>query len=776
MGAETVLDSVIAALGTRDRHGASELAPVALLWPDADCQWHPVILLVRAQRLVLELGDYDPAAFRGPAYWIRAVIDGQVALPSPAEEPAPVVYLPHYARSDIRAVEEADSRLKPLAELQYRGTIFAQPNGRDWTLAAFLQSKQGGLGIEVAEDQATKDALLRARVELAAQPVHELRKRAPLKASFFDGLLAPDLDRDVLQWLDDPVAFRQGLAVEQWDAFRSRLADRFGIGLEEGEIAIAGQLGRRGGPWGIVWQRYGDAPSRYPSVEQRLRDAAPKRGREEPGLFDGPLGSWPQDNEAGEVRLRRAFSEVAAMDPSAGADRIDTLEQEHRERREWVWAALGDAPLAMASKHLAALAANTRQLVPPESVTRIVNAYVEGAWRADDAVMRALGEVTSRADRDAVSGVIRAIYAPWLDETARRFQQAVGEAATDYVVEPLDGWPAGTCLVFIDGLRFDVAKRAEAALAAEGFEVTLRWRLAALPTITSTTKPAVSPIVSRLGPGNGLGPAPIDGGADLTVVGLRSLLAAEGYQVLLDGETGDPTGRAWIEHGDIDELGHKQEAKLPALLDGEVRSLAERISSLIAAGWKQVVVVTDHGWLYLPGHLPKVELPYFLTKDERMRKGRTARLAEGAEAPAGTVPWFWDSSVRMAVAPGIATFVAGAVYEHGGVSPQECVTPVIAVRAAAAPRGPVELSIVWRGLRADVTASGAQGETRVDLRRKAGDPSASLLAAPVAVSAEGVARILVIGEDAIGTSAFLVELDGNDRVIGQQTVTVGGEG
>jgi hypothetical protein len=773
---ETFLDALLASLDARARHGPAELAPVALLWPDEASQWQPIVAVIRTRRLVVELGDYDPQNLRGPAYWIRGVLDGQIAVSNPYDGQVPLVYLPRYARSDVRAVEDADATLKPLTELQYRGTIFAQQNGRDWTIAAFLQSRLGGLGIDIPDDQATKDAMLRARAELAAQPVDELRRRAPLKASFFDGLLAPDVDRDVLHWLDDPTAFRAGLTVEQWDAFRSRFADRFGIGLEEGEPAVAGQLGRRGGPWGTVWQRYADAPGHFPSIEQRLRDAAPKRIREELRLFDGPLGSWPQDNEAGEARLRRAYGEVASVDPSVAAEKVTALEVEHRGRREWVWASLGEAPLAIALEHLSELVVHTRQLLPPESVERIIDAYVGGAWRADDAVMRALGAVSSKPDRDVVAGVIRAIYTPWLDESARRFQQAVGEAPTDYVVQPLDNWPAGTCLVFIDGLRFDVAKRVEDALAGGGLNVALGWRLAALPTITSTAKPAVSPVVSRLGPGIGLGPAPRTGGADLTIAGLRVLLAHEGYQVLFEGDTGDPTGRAWTEHGDIDELGHKQEAKLPSLLDGEVRSLVERISGLLAAGWQQVVVVTDHGWLYLPGDLPKVELPYFLTKDERMRKGRTGRLADGALAPGGTVPWYWDPSVRMAVAPGIATFVAGAVYEHGGVSPQECITPVITVRAAAAPRGPVELSIAWRGLRAEITAAGAPSGGRVDLRRKAGDPSASLLAAPVAVSAEGVARILVVDDDAIGTSAFLVVLDEGDRVIAQQTVTVSGEG
>jgi len=130
----------------------------------------------------------------------------------------------------------------------------------------------------------------------------------------------------------------------------------------------------------------------------------------------------------------------------------------------------------------------------------------------------------------------------------------------------------------------------------------------------------------------------------------------------------------------------------------------------------------------------------------------------------------------MAVAPGIATFVAGAVYEHGGISPQECVTPVITVRAAAAPRSPVVITIAWRGLRADVAAAGAPSGASVDLRRKAGDPTTSLIAGPVILTSDATARILVVLEDAIGAAAFLVVVAEGGGVIAQETVTVGGEG
>lgn len=775
MAGPTFVDALLEALNARGRHGPSECPPAAILWPDEARHWRPIIDRVGTIRPVLELGDYEPERMRGPAQWIRGVLDGAVKQADPAEGHVPIVYVPGYARSDIRAVQEADERLKPLAELQYRGTIFAQQNGRDWTISAFLQSKAGGLGIEVADDQATRDAMHRARTELAAQLIDDLRRRAPLRASFFDGLLAPDLDRDVLSWLNDPIAFRASLDEETWEAFRARFADRFGIGLEEGELAVAGQLGRQTGAWGGVWQRYAESPRLYPTVEQRLRAAAPKRVRESVGLFDGPYGAWPQDNEAAEARLREGYVSAASLDAGSAAERIIALEREHAERRSWVWAGLGEAPLASASRHLAALAGHTRRQLPPAPVGELVAAYVDDGWRADDAVMQALASVTTKADRDAVVAAITAVYVPWLDIGVRRFQEAVGATAADYVVEPLVDWPVGTCLVYIDGLRFDVGRRLEAALIETGHTAGIMHRLTALPTITSTAKPAVAPISGQLGPGNGLAPAAKNGGPDLAIAGLRALLTTNGYQVLIDGDVGDPQGRAWTEHGDIDELGHKQQAKLPQLLDGEVRSLCERVSGLLDAGWQQVVILTDHGWLYVPAGLPKVELPYYLTKDERMKKGRTGRLADGALAPGGTVPWYWDPDVRMAVAPGIANFVAGAVYEHGGVSLQECLTPVVTVHAPIQTGGPVELSISWRGLWADVAATGAPPDAFVDLRYKAGAPDTSLLQAPVSVSAEGRARMLVADDDAIARSAFVVLLDGSLHVIAQETVVIGGE-
>ena len=54
------------------------VAPVALLWPDKARQWEPSIDSLRERLPIVSLGDYDPAARRGPAYWLRCVVAGTV--------------------------------------------------------------------------------------------------------------------------------------------------------------------------------------------------------------------------------------------------------------------------------------------------------------------------------------------------------------------------------------------------------------------------------------------------------------------------------------------------------------------------------------------------------------------------------------------------------------------------------------------------------------------------------------------------------------------------
>ena len=65
-------------------------------------------------------------------------------------------------RSGLRAVESCAAALAPIAELQYRSQWFSHPNGRDWTVRAFLSNSEKGLGLQVADDAEANAIMLAA--------------------------------------------------------------------------------------------------------------------------------------------------------------------------------------------------------------------------------------------------------------------------------------------------------------------------------------------------------------------------------------------------------------------------------------------------------------------------------------------------------------------------------------------------------------------------------------------------------------------------------------
>lgn len=277
-------------------------------------------------------------------------------------------------------------------------------------------------------------------------------------------------------------------------------------------------------------------------------------------------------------------------------------------------------------------------------------------------------------------------------------------------------------------------------------------------------------------PGPDFTPVVRAGGAKVNVDVLRRTLEEADYAILRDEETGSPgpTAAAWAEYGHIDSIGHAEQSRLAGRIAGEVDALAERVAALLDAGWQSVRVVTDHGWLLLPGTLPKAELPLASTES---RKGRCARLRPAAD-PGGhqTLPWRWDASVRIAFAPGIACYEAGKEYEHGGLSPQECVVPVLTVTGGSATAATVTIAAArWTGQRCRITVVGAPPGAILDLRTKAADPATSIAVAARPVAANGPTSLVVENEDLAGTAAFIVALDSAGHVLTQQMATVGGE-
>lgn len=769
---ETVFDAIVASLHRAGRFNPEDqVAPTVILWTDNDRLWEP--LVPRLQERLPELfvlGDNLPDKRIGPAIWLRCAIARklpEIEIPANA---VPILYLPGISRQELRAVEECALELQPLAELQYRGVFWTQVSAKDWTICAFLKSHHGGLGLDVGRDKATQAALLRSLNRLVEQPISQLQGRR-IDEQFLNGLLTPDPVRDLLEWLNNPEQIRQTWPSDKWAAFAitCRQTYRFDPDTDV-PLAAAEQLGRREGAWRGVWDRFALAPTLYPAVPDWLRKARPPK---KSGTLDfmEDREPWPQDNEQLEAELRDALVDLADQPAAKAREKITELEKSHGERRRWPWAKFGWSPLAHALAHLSTMAETTKVALAGHDLDALVKKYGEEGWRTDAAVLDVLACVDRSEDLAALAGSVRAIYEPWLADGAACFQKHVGSSTP--VAAAAQKIPKGCCLLFADGLRFDVSQRLLAEVSDRGWEIEASSSWAAVPTVTPTAKPAASPVADLLDGDPAeteFRPRIKDEGKALTHDRFKRLLGKQDIQFLAQGETGDPKGRAWTECGSIDKTGHKEGAKLARRIAEEVRGLIDRVRQLLDAGWKEVRITTDHGWLLLPGGLPKVEMPKYLTET---RWGRCAIVRDGSHVDVPRVPWKWNSHVYVAVATGIGAFRAGLEYDHGGLSIQECLVPRITIRKPAVEAmGKIE-SLTWRGLRCRVEVAGAAAGWQVDLRTAAGDAGSSLTS-PHPIES-GRASLLVEDDDRIGVPAVVVLLSADGQVVAKRSTLVGGE-
>ena len=301
----TPLDALIAAFrAASDFDPRAETRPEALLWCDPANDFSPLLPSLR-RRLphLFTLGEHDPSLRQGPAVWLRAAIG--CALPDFAwtnDDPA-ILYLPGVNRDALRAAEDCPSHLQLLAWLAVGGASFAHPNGRDWTLRGYLATKpaNGGLGLDVPQDEATRQALTRAAPKLVSMALSELEGKR-LDAAWLNTLLAPDLNEDMLAWLDgsldanaDPVRFA---------AFRARAREE--LKLDPAKVPrerAAQRLLRRQDGWAPVWSRFvRSAPGVHDSIVPLLADQDP------PDLLNADPSVYLSVNIRKEAELRAAHA------------------------------------------------------------------------------------------------------------------------------------------------------------------------------------------------------------------------------------------------------------------------------------------------------------------------------------------------------------------------------------------------------------------------------------------------------------------------------------
>jgi hypothetical protein len=330
-------------------------------------------------------------------------------------------------------------------------------------------------------------------------------------------------------------------------------------------------------------------------------------------------------------------------------------------------------------------------------------------------------------------------------------------------------------VLFADGLRFDVATLLKERLAEDGRDVALDWDWAPLPSVTATAKPMCSPLADRLRNGDisdEFAPT-LENGQRVTQDRFIQVLKASGWQILEGIETGDPSGSAWTEAGTLDKRGHNEGWKLARAVSSEVRDLAIRIRQLLDAGWSEVHVVTDHGWLLVPGGLPKVELKAFLAEQ---RWGRCAAIKPAVATNLPEFTWQWNDAVRVVVPPGAGCFKAGMEYSHGGVSLQEMVVPHMTVRRGRSLEKATHIGEArWTGARCRIAVRGSITGHSIDVRLRQGDASTSFLEGRQArvIGEDGSAAVFLADDADMGKQATIVLIDASHQVIHSMPTTLG---
>lgn len=755
-------------------NSSAQVAPSVILWTDKLRQWQPALpLLQAALPELIVLGDYQPTKRQGPAIWIKCVIENTLPEIELPKDKTPIIYLPGIERRDLRAIAECPTGLMPLAELQYRGCWWVYSgSGRDWSVNAFLTSGNGGAGLDVARDEKSQQAMLRVLNEILGCEQKELLGRR-LEAPDFNKLVSNDPVRDLLTWMNDSKGSLDRWEPQRWQALVGICETEYHFSPErDGELTAAELLCRRQGVWEGVWQRYAESCHHYSNFPQLLLKV------DYDLAADG--ASYPGINKQEEEKLEQELKGLLSLDSTAIRRHLYQLEKQHAPRRQWIWLSLGLSPLAGVLEHLAIVADLTSVAFAGTTPDEMACQYHEKYWLADDHFLRALAYPLSPANQELVQALLGLTYQPWLESVTQSFQSLSQTKGYPGIAGPQiatkDYQSSGELVFFVDGLRFDIANRLASKLAGAG-QVELKSDWAALPSVTATAKAAVTPVHKSItGRSTDLDFEPSLKSEDkgFSAYYFKKLLSEKHWAYLEENESGDIKLNAWTQTGDIDKEGHIKGIKLAGRIDAMLDEIVERIEDLQAAGWRKIRVVTDHGWILTPEPMKKVELPKYLTET---RWGRCAVIKETVNSGFLEVNWYWNPQIHIAMAPGIHNFKAGQYYDHGGLSLQECFTPVITIVSNKPSTKQVVNAVIddirWVGLVCKVKVTTESETVLAVLRTHPADPDSEICNRKPVKS--GKASLMVEDDQLTQSSAVLVLLDDQGNVLAKKPTLVGDE-
>ena len=770
----SIYDKVIQALKQAENHNSNLMVrPEVILWPDPENQWEDVIgVLQQNLPQLLIYGEYDPSSKRGPSIWLKCMVAKLLPAADWESGTIPIIYLPGVAKSDLRNVEEAGLFFQPLIEYQYTGVLFLQENGREWSIMAFVENPVNGLGVKTTKDAATKEALKKA-LPTIFQDSDVFQGKTLVDAEYLNNLLFPDLIPNILKWMCKGNDFLSQMEKGKRDVFVNLCKTQYDFEPKEQDIkAIAEKLGSQKGNWKYVWQLYATAPKKYPEIEGLLRLAKPTDLGT--GIFALPEESWPQVNEDAEGLLLVELKKTTKLAPNEAAKDLKGLADSNFKRLGWIWNELGKAPLANAIQHLSAMANLCVEAFPSSTIIELKAYYETSGYKADQHMRKAYAAVKTEKDKDSVKSIIQLVYQPWLENITVLFQKLVksdttifsGQKATEETEQ---------FVLFVDAFRYELAHEFADRLKKLKYQISLNSSWSAIPSLTPTAKPNVSPVAISVSESSSIKEfrPQLSNGKDLQTAAFREQLANNGFKLITATRDIIANEKSWQEIGDIDTKGHSEQAEMVKYTDVLFDQIFEALDLAFEKGVRRIKIVTDHGWLLMPGGLPKTHINEGLTET---RWGRCALIKEGAVTDLLHLPWRWNPSLFIAYAPGINFFKINEEYAHGGISLHECLVPEMVIENPNLDSVQADItSVKWVNLKCTVKTTDIPAGYKIDIRTKYNDESTSVLeASSKSKKIMGCTVTLMVDDAYEYQSATIILMDENDRILNKKPTTIGG--
>ena len=756
---------------SKSYNSSQVVAPNVILWPDPEKQWLPIIKVLRKEiPAFLTLGNYQPDISQGPAIWIKCMVNKALPEADWSANEIPVIYLPGISKADFKNIEEAAKMLQPLMEYQFTGNLWLQENGREWSILAFMQNQDQGMALNIARDSATKDALLKSLPKYFQEEKSYFKGQ--IDADFLNQKLIPHVIPNILKWMEHGDKALVHLSAVEVQAFKDVVESQYGLQLNHSLVLdFAFKLGVQKESWFNVWQYFANAPQKFPKIIEYLEKATPKDLGT--GMFQLPAESWPAENKNKEADLKIQLEKLAKYTPAGALKKLTALWDVHKERLPWIWTELGFSPLAESLPHIIKLAKLSLKAYNNSSITGITDYYKSEGYQID-AALRQLFKSTSKENKKIFSAVSDLFYRPWIEKLTNKFQELVKENVDEIIDTDFANKITGAqFILFVDAFRYDLALEFCNHLS-NNYKVELNQTWSALPSLTATSKPSVSPISELLSQESSIKDFQpnFNSGNPCTAYYFKKELSQKGVQFISGvSEIKDLSQQHWMEIGDIDKKGHQEQSDMFKRIPSLLQELKETINNITEKGITKITIVTDHGWLLLPNGLPSEKLHKDLSET---RWGRCAEMKTGATTDNLQLPWTWNPNEYIAYASGISFFKKNEEYAHGGISIHECMTPLITItseKAVTTEKAVIE-DYKWVGMRVLISTHGTIGNNfNIDVRLKREDANSSIKIG--SVKQKDADWKMMADGDYEGQAGYIVLLDSDGILVDSKLIEIG---